>query len=87
MGRLVLLNGRRSPFGFRAKPKPVSRNDRILELRASGQTFQSIAEHFGISNARVQQICKRGHAKQHGERLSEQEDVQGQEAGEDGSEA
>ena len=37
------------------------RNEEIVAMRASGATFQQIAEAHNITRARVQQIVARGH--------------------------
>lgn len=39
------------------------RNDKIIELRKKGHTLDEIATLFGISNARVHQICKRSYQR------------------------
>ena len=35
------------------------RNEQIITLRKSGATYQSIADKFGITRARVHAICKK----------------------------
>lgn len=69
MDRIVLLKGgRQSGFGFKnrkikeptpPKPPPPPRDEQIRTLREEGKTFQTIAGRFGLSIARVQQICKK----------------------------
>jgi DNA-directed RNA polymerase specialized sigma subunit len=64
MNKLVFLRSRRTPFGFRNKKAaaPVvelTRDQQIVELRKGGRTFSSIAGEFGVSTARIQQICKK----------------------------
>ena len=63
MDRIVLLKGgRQSGFGYKnRKPReaPLPRDEQIRALRKEGNTFSSIAGKFGVSIARVQQICKK----------------------------
>jgi hypothetical protein len=35
------------------------RNARIRAMRSSGETFQAIADAFGLTRARAQQICNK----------------------------
>ena len=37
----------------------IERNAEIVAMRKDGATFQEIAEWYGLSNSRVQEICRR----------------------------
>ena len=41
------------------KRMDIERNAEIVAMRKEGATFQEIAEWYGLSNSRVQEICRR----------------------------
>lgn len=61
---LIFLRGNRSSKISRKnqpikEPPPPTRDQIIREKREEGTTLMSIGEEYGISHARVAQICKK----------------------------